>query len=512
MYKLMKKILFLLALLPAIACAQGVKISNMPTLTTIADIEAGYIPIVYNGINYKFNPDDWVKETTTITINGETFDLSQNRSWTVTASGVAWGDITGPLADQTDLITALNAKVDESLTITINGVTQDLSANRSWTVATYTFSNALTESAGAVTWEGNLTKNTTINGTASGFYTRFTDSRLQEDLGASIASANSLTLGNDGNTFTITGTTQINAITTANWQAGSVVRLIFSSTPTVKHNTAGGGGTAVIQLSGATDFVAAANDVLTLVYDGTDWHETSRKLTAGSGSSVSSTNGITTTGSQVKLGGAMTEATTFSAMSNTNTVTWTGAYTGAGQQFLITNTSSGSAFGVTNNGGSATVVFQNNGNGTTANITANSGTAITAQTTSGTQVLRLQSSPSSTSTTVTQFTTQRLSSGTAANNIAGAWLADVEASDGSTYQATKFVFRWDDATAASRTSSLLIEGTENAVNQSIVQMTGAGNLILLMTGQGYGLKSPDGTIWYITVSNAGALSTSTTAP
>lgn len=54
-----------------------------------------------------------------------------------------WGDIGGTLSDQTDLQSALDAKqnalgftpVPNTRTITINGVTYDLSANRSWTVA-----------------------------------------------------------------------------------------------------------------------------------------------------------------------------------------------------------------------------------------------------------------------------------------------------------------------------------------------------------------------------------------
>lgn len=102
--------------------------------------------------------------------------------------------------------------------------------------------------------------------------------RLQPAKGANIAAANNLTLGADGTLFHITGATQINAITTTNWQAGSEITLIFDSTPTVKHNTAGGAGTAVLLLAGAVDFVATANDTLTLVYDGTSWFEKARSV------------------------------------------------------------------------------------------------------------------------------------------------------------------------------------------------------------------------------------------
>lgn len=102
--------------------------------------------------------------------------------------------------------------------------------------------------------------------------------RFQTKLGSNTAAANDLTLPNTGNVFHITGATQINAITTTNWQAGSEVTFIFDSTPTVKNNTAGGAGTAIMLLAGGADFLATANDVLKLVYDGTSWFEVSRSV------------------------------------------------------------------------------------------------------------------------------------------------------------------------------------------------------------------------------------------
>jgi len=100
--------------------------------------------------------------------------------------------------------------------------------------------------------------------------------RLQGDKGADIASANDITLGDDGNYFDITGTTQINTIAATNWQAGSVIILQFDASVTVAHNTAGTG--ASILLSGASNFSATADDTLTLVYDGTTWRETARTV------------------------------------------------------------------------------------------------------------------------------------------------------------------------------------------------------------------------------------------
>lgn len=52
-----------------------------------------------------------VPTTRTITINGETHDLSANNSWTIAGTSAVWGNIAGILSNQTDLQNALNAKV-----------------------------------------------------------------------------------------------------------------------------------------------------------------------------------------------------------------------------------------------------------------------------------------------------------------------------------------------------------------------------------------------------------------
>ena len=126
-----------------------------------------------------------------------------------------------------------------------------------------------------------------INSTLTGLTFKGTDGslrssrRIETAKGTNIVAANDLTLGGDGNVFTITGNTTINAITTTDWQAGSVIRLIFTGTPTVKHNTAGGANTATMKLAAGVDFVVAKNPtVLTLVYDGTNWLEVSRSANA----------------------------------------------------------------------------------------------------------------------------------------------------------------------------------------------------------------------------------------
>lgn len=125
--------------------------------------------------------------------------------------------------------------------------------------------------------EIKLADNSAYTGLTAGTIT-VSSARLKAAKGANVASAGDLTLGADGNTFHITGTTTINAITTTNWQAGSEIILIFDASVTVKNNTAGGASTAVMLLAGAADFAATANDVLKLVYDGTSWYEVSRSV------------------------------------------------------------------------------------------------------------------------------------------------------------------------------------------------------------------------------------------
>lgn len=88
--------------------------------------------------------------------------------------------------------------------------------------------------------------------------------------GADVASGSTITLGNDGNVFDITGVTQINTITAR--PAGTVVWLQFDGVVTVKN------GTGNVNLNG--DFVTAAGSVLGLFSEGSTWREISRQPTA----------------------------------------------------------------------------------------------------------------------------------------------------------------------------------------------------------------------------------------
>jgi hypothetical protein len=97
--------------------------------------------------------------------------------------------------------------------------------------------------------------------------------RIQGNKGADVASATTITLV-DGNLFDITGTTQIDAMTSTNWQAGSMVVLHFDAILTVTHNTGADG----FFLQGAASFVTTADDTLTVIWNGTRWEEISRSV------------------------------------------------------------------------------------------------------------------------------------------------------------------------------------------------------------------------------------------
>lgn len=102
--------------------------------------------------------------------------------------------------------------------------------------------------------------------------------RFTLDSAADVASANDLTLGGDGNYFTVTGATTINGIADSGWQSGSVVHLRFASTPTVTNGGSPSAGYEEILLNGSTNWTPTAGSTLTLVYDGSldSWVELAR--------------------------------------------------------------------------------------------------------------------------------------------------------------------------------------------------------------------------------------------
>jgi len=124
----------------------------------------------------------------------------------------------------------------------------------------------------ASTGEGDLKlKNSTFTG------------RNRQVQGADVASAaGAITLGADGNSFEITGTAAITLISNTNWQNGSEVTLLFTSTATLTDGTANSGTDIGMELSGNTNFTGSAGATLTLILSeigGTQrWREKCRSV------------------------------------------------------------------------------------------------------------------------------------------------------------------------------------------------------------------------------------------
>ena len=99
--------------------------------------------------------------------------------------------------------------------------------------------------------------------------------------GTDIASASTIVIPRDGNTFELTGVTAVNLITTTGYQDGFEITLVANENVTINHGTATSGSNVTILLSGADNFSMTANDTLKLVLSSTTaggqaWREVSR--------------------------------------------------------------------------------------------------------------------------------------------------------------------------------------------------------------------------------------------
>lgn len=134
-------------------------------------------------------------------------------------------------------------------------------------------------------------------GTTQGSQTVFTNSRVELAIGTNIVlpvtggpvsiNLSSGTAADDigygGNTFNMSapgpGTTTIDRIDITGWQAGSILIFVFSSGFIDFNPAAGTSGTfRGIRLNGSVTYSAAADDTLSLIYDGTVWQEIGRKV------------------------------------------------------------------------------------------------------------------------------------------------------------------------------------------------------------------------------------------
>jgi len=378
---------------------------------------------------------------------------------------------------------------------------------------------------------------------------------FQYDKGADVAAANDLTVGQDGNLYTITGATTINAINTGQWQAGAQIAFIFTGAPLVKNNTAGGAGTATMLLAGRTDFQAAAGDYLELQYDGTNWYETNRAVAATVGSNTYSEL-LTQSGNSVTWGGTATTDRT--ATLGANTVLFTANSLAGDPAISITSTSTAAASGAqkglnvdlsganaNNNEVSVAGYFSNTHTGTnaqnravqgitsgassiTAYFTSTNGVALFAQSSGGTYGAEIQSTTgigayihsdnggvalntqsigatsaqinalyTSTNSVITVAELLRATTGTAADGIGGSLDFYSEGDNGTSYLTNQFISKLTTAANATRVSQAIITGVDAAVTGNIISFEGNKRTMLygrLEMQQGADVASAAGAI------------------
>lgn len=105
-----------------------------------------------------------------------------------------------------------------------------------------------------------------------------TGGRFSQAYGGNVNSAHDLTLGTDGNSFSVLGTTQINGIDDTGWNQGDIVILKFTAALTVKNGESVSVPIRKLLLSGSVDLNATENTILVLYYDTNQWQEISRKV------------------------------------------------------------------------------------------------------------------------------------------------------------------------------------------------------------------------------------------
>lgn len=325
---------------------------------------------------------------------------------------------------------------------------------------------------------------------------------------ASIASANSLTL-TAGNNFIITGNTELRAIDTTNWQQGSLLSLEFTGTPVIKNLTAGGAGTAQIELAGLSDFTADANTMLLLRYDGTLWQEIARKQSTKGGRYTFQNWTREGSGNTVEFGNTSAPGSILLHATFTDTSTFQWLSTSV---FTDGSINSGHRFANTLNTGALTIGFLGTSTGTNASSAgvagthsgvgsgvygsagssgwgvfgiSSSGPGVEGRSTSG-QGGKFQSTtglaliwsvlPASTNTIVETCQAVRFSSGAAANGIGGSIPFYVENDSGVSKLSALIASTWTDVTDATRSGDFQIHTTDTAVTAVKVTVSATGDV------------------------------------
>lgn len=113
----------------------------------------------------------YVPTSRTITINGTTLDLSANRTFTIAAGLSSFNTRTGDVTlTSSDVTTALGfTPVTNARTITINGTAYDLSANREWNITSMIYPAAGIALSTGSAWGTSITNNSANWNTAFGW-------------------------------------------------------------------------------------------------------------------------------------------------------------------------------------------------------------------------------------------------------------------------------------------------------------------------------------------------------
>lgn len=91
--------------------------------------------------------------------------------------------------------------------------------------------------------------------------------------GSDVASANDMSLAQDGNYYVVSGSTQINHIQGGEWQPGSMFILKFTGTPLIKYNQTASGDFRPILLPGSTDYTPTVGTSMQCFANGTGQFE-----------------------------------------------------------------------------------------------------------------------------------------------------------------------------------------------------------------------------------------------
>jgi hypothetical protein len=140
------------------------------------------------------------------------------------------------------------------------------------TQATLTLSTLVSGKAGlnialAASPTNNAIEVSSSGGTEADLFKVTQTGWVQGGVGAAVASAGAITP--TGNTFHVTGTTNITSITSTGILSGTTITIIFDGVLTFTDGS---------NLKLAGNFVTTADDTISLRYDGTNWYEIGRSV------------------------------------------------------------------------------------------------------------------------------------------------------------------------------------------------------------------------------------------